>query len=222
MSIADYSDLAVTVSEYTGRDDFMQMFPRFVSFAENKLNRVLRVGNMEAVETITTGSNGHYNLDNLPEPANPRYSGASVFLEMRMVTDTTGRVLEALAPQAANSRYGPYSGTPVAYYIKDSTFITTPYAAATDFEINYYQRIPPISADTSYKSNWLLNSSPMIYLYAVSVEVMSWALASGKEPDPQRLALFRAALKEETDALQAQDSNERYSNSKVMSRGVNP
>ena len=48
MTISDYTDLLGTCAEYSGRDDCAHLFPRFVRFAESKLNKALRVADIAA------------------------------------------------------------------------------------------------------------------------------------------------------------------------------
>lgn len=206
MSIADYSDLLMQVSEYTGRDDFGHMFPRLVSYAENKLNRVLRVGGMETSTTLTTSSSGNVSL-----PAG--------FLEMRQVKDSTGCTLDAVTPAAGDYIHGPYAGTTVNWYVKGSTFYTVPYSEAT-FSVVYFTKITPLTAAAT--TNWLLTDAPLVYLYAVCAEVIGWAIATGKEADTAKLSGFAQMLQGEIDAYQMQDRSKRYSNVRVINRGVNP
>lgn len=206
MSIADYSDLLVQVADYTGRDDFGHVFPRLVSFTEIKLNRVLRVGGMETSTTLTTNSSGNVAL-----PAG--------FLEMRQVKNSSGTVLDAVTPTAGDFIHGPYAGTTVNWYVKGGTFYTVPYSEAT-FSVVYYTKITSLSPTNT--TNWLLTDAPLLYLYGVSAEVMGWAIAQGRETDTAKLSGFAQMLQSEIDAYQAQDAAKRFSNVRVVSRGVNP
>jgi hypothetical protein len=206
MSIADYSDLFVQCGEYTGRDDFGHMFPRFVSYAENKLNRQLRVGGMETSTTITTATDGTVAL-----PAD--------YLEMRQVKRSTGYVMDLLTPNAADWQYGSHSGTPHAYAVIGSTFHVKPYASET-FSIIYYAKIDPLTVSNT--TNWLLTDAPLIYLYFVCAEIVGWALATGKEGSSEKLAAAQAVAASELQTYQAEDARRRFSNARVMVRGVNP
>ena len=183
----------------------MQNFPRFVSFAELKLNRDLRVGGMETSATLTTAIDGSVALP-------------TGYLEMREVKDASGRVLEASAVTGADWQHGPYSGTPLTYYIKGSTFYAIPTAAAT-FSIVYYTKITPLTAVND--TNWLLTDAPLLYLYSVLVEVLGWAVAGGKE-DMAKVQAASALRQNELQQYLMQDSRKRYSNSRITSRGVNP
>lgn len=206
MSIADYSDLLIQCGEYTGRNDFGHMFPRFVSYAENKLNRRLRVSGMETSATLTTATDGTVAL-----PAD--------FNEFRQVKRSTGEVLSLVVPNAADYDAGPYSGTPRFYYIKGGTFYAKPTAAET-FSVVYYAKIDPLTSSNT--SNWLLEDAPLIYLYAVSAEIAGWALASGKASDMGRVSAANDLLRAEIDSYTMNDKARRFGNSRVVVRGVNP
>jgi hypothetical protein len=207
MSIADYTDLLVQTSEYTGRDDFAHMFPRFVKFAENKLNRVLRVGSMEVIDTFTTAANGEVAL-----PAD--------FLEMREFLDPNGYPIELTSMPAANWQYGAFDGgTATTYYIIGSSLYVLPQQGG-DFTATYYSKIPALTPAAS--SNWLLEEAPLIYLYAVIAETIGWAVAAGKETDVGKAKAASDMLAFEVSQFQRSDLNKRYANAKMTTRGVNP
>lgn len=206
MSIADYSDLLVQVAEYTGRDDFGHQFPRLVSFAENKLNRVLRVGGMETSTTLTTSSSGNVAL-----PAG--------FLEMREVKNSSGVVIDATVPRAGDELFGPYAGTTALYYIKGGTFYSIPYSEHT-FSIVYYTKITALTPTNT--TNWLLTDAPLIYLYGVCAEVAGWALATGRDAETTRVQGFAQMLQTEIEAYQGQDRDKRFANARIIVRGANP
>lgn len=228
MSIVDYSDLLIAVGEYTGRDDFTHLFPRFVSAAEGKLSRRLRVAGMETEAEITAYDAGA-DIGKADLPTD--------YLEMRMVRTASGSVLEALSAPGARAYYGPFAGVVRGYYIENGLFVPLPFPtndegwdigdwdeaewdAIATFTINYYAAIPALSATN--ESNWLLASQPMTYLYATMAEVLIWAVASGRETDAGKVAAVNALLDTEINAIQHLDGQKRYSNLKFMTRGLTP
>lgn len=206
MSIADYSDLMLMAGEYSGRSDTGYMFPRFVGFAETKLNRRLRVRGMETEGTLTTDANGDVALP-------------SGYLEMRRVTDARGMPLELVTPIVGAETHGPYAGTPAGYYIIGSTLTVVPYAVAV-LGVIYYTKITPLTATNT--TNWLLSDAPLIYLYSVTAEILGWALATGRETEPGKMTAINTALEAEINAYQSLDESRRYSNARVRQRGVIP
>ncbi len=207
MSIADYSDLVGAVTEYSGRDDFAHMIPRFVSFLENKLNRRLRVGDMELSDTVTTDTDGKVAL-----PAD--------YLEMRELVNATGKPLESRPLIALDDTFRFRSGTPEGYAVIGTTLYVAPITAA-EFLITYYQKIPALTVTNT--SNWLLADHPNVYLYGLLAEVHGWAAASGRDPEGATKAAAAAQMMgTELDALESLDRSQRYSNSRMMLRGVTP
>lgn len=204
MTIADYTDMSIVAGEYAGRSDYGYMFPRFVAFCEGKMNRRLRVGKMEEQISITTDANGEATL-----PAD--------YLEMRIVTTPQGIPIEMWTPVYAAEQFGPLGGSPCAYTVSGDTFTCVP-KSATTFNAVYFKAIPPLSPSNT--SNWLLEDAPLIYVYGVAAEIVGWALATGKETDRDRLAGLNMALDAEINAYREMDSSRRYSNARVMQRGM--
>ena len=224
MSIADYSDLLIAVGEYTGRDDFTHMYPRFVSFAENKLNRRLRVGGMETYATLICAEEGYATLP-------------TDYLEMREVKTTAGSVLESLSLPGADAKFGPHIGTPCAYVVIGNRFYPKPtpvappgwdegdwdaaaWDAANTYYAWYYAKLPGLSASNT--TNWLLTDLPMSYLYAVAAEVIGWAISSGRGEDAGKLQVVNGLLDDEIKSYAALDKQKRYGNIRFMVRGVTP
>ena len=206
MSIADWTALMVTASEYTGRDDWVHFYPMFLAFAEGRLNRDLRVRGMETEATLTTDANGEATLP-------------TVYMEMREVRDPNNTVIEAMALPAADEAYGVSAGTPRVYSIMGTTFMARP-IAAQDFAITYYARITGLSASNT--TNWLLTDAPMLYLAALSQQIVGWAVASGRESDASKLAGVNDLYASELAAYGRLDLTRRYSNMRVRLAGVTP
>ncbi|WP_042779306.1 phage adaptor protein, partial [Sinorhizobium fredii] len=107
MSISDYASLLVDAGEYSGREDIAHNFPRFLGLAELKLNRGLRVADMEVTDEISL-IDGDGTL-----PAD--------FLEAREVKNASGVPIRAVSLQQLTSSYMDRSGTPAGYAIVGST-----------------------------------------------------------------------------------------------------
>lgn len=100
MTISDYASLLVDAGEYAGRDDIAHNFPRFLGLAELKLNRGLRVADMETTAAI------------------PLTEGAGTlppdFLEARQVKNAAGIPIRAVSLQQLTNSYMARSGMPPA------------------------------------------------------------------------------------------------------------
>ena len=206
MTISDYTDLLGTCAEYSGRDDCAHLFPRFVRFAESKLNKALRVADMEVIVQLVTDSSGAAALP-------PDYQ------EIREVLTPSGRPIELMAVTALDDLYRLSAGTPAGYAIIGRTFYAIP-TAAQEFTLTYYAMIPPLTPANT--TNWLLEDGPLVYLYSVLAEIEGWALATGKTTDKARLQGAMQAMMSEVDAFLTLDDRRRWSNARVMVRGVNP
>lgn len=199
MTISDYASLLVDVGEYSDRDDIAHLFPRFVGLAEAKINRVLRVGDMEAsaVVPIVEGDGA------LPAD----------FLEARMILGPAGQGLSSWSLQELNRRYGRGGGFPLAYSVVGNTIKVRP-AASGDITIDYYAKIPPLTR--SNPTNWLLEKAPDAYLYALVEEIGIW------EKNPDKVASARGLKENALAGLSLQDEGARWGNGQVVIGGYTP
>ena len=206
MSIADYSDLFAQVSDYTGRTDFGQVFPRLVSFAETTFNRRLRVSGMETIVELITDTQGSVDL-----PAD--------YLEMRELLDSTGRPLDLYAVRALDEHYQTMPGSLVGYSIVGGKLFVIP-ENSQSLTATYYAKVPALTPANT--TNWLLEDAPLVYHYALIAHVLAWAVASGREADAGRAQAAATIAANELDAFQTEDNLKRYSNGRVLIGGVCP
>lgn len=203
MALDTYANLQTAIISYafrTGDTEFTAAVPDFITLTESRLNRVLRVREMEASATLTlTNSAG-----TLP----------SDYLEFRRVVANTSPAtpLELVTPDFAAAEYGTtYSGYPMHFTIIGSTLTVYPSTTAT-VALSYYQKIPALATAT----NWLLTKAPELYLYGALVEAAPYMM------DDQRAnvwgTLFQKALKDLQDA----DTSARYSRATARVSGPTP
>lgn len=198
MSIADYGALLVDAGEYSGRNDVAHLFPRFVGLAELKLNRLLRVGDMEATAAIAVVDG------DAPLPAD--------FLEARQVLGASGRPIRAMALQQL-SECGPATAVPLGYAIVGSRIRPFP-VGSYGLTMNYYARIPPLSA--ANPTNWLLEKAPDVYLYGLVEEIAIWERDAGKAGAAQQLKMTALA------GLGVADERARWGDAQMTVGGVTP
>lgn len=199
MTISDYASLLIDAGEYSGRDDIAHVFPRFVGLAEAKINRMLRVGEMETSTSLAI-VNGDGTL-----PAD--------FLEARMIVGADGQGLSSWSVQELNRRYANRGGQPAAYSVVGNIIRVRP-SATGNIAIDYYAKIPPLTPQNP--TNWLLAKAPDAYLYALVEEIGIWA----KDADTAGNArsLKEAALL----GLSLQDEAARWGNGQVVIGGLTP
>jgi hypothetical protein len=145
--IADWSELMVEVSQRIKDGSVMQRAAMITGLAEEELNKALRTAEMEAQDTI--------DLDATCAGPLP-----SDYLDVRAVTQGSTRLLRyPLAQLRAKTQCG--------YAIVGDSIITN--GVTGEITLDYYARIPPLKENGT---NWLLESEPEIYLYAVMKQAM--------------------------------------------------
>lgn len=198
MDISDYSELAARAEEYYGADDLFLEFARFVGMAEIKLNRRLRVSDMETAGTIIlTDGDGSLPTD---------------FLEMRDCRFGSYPALRAWPIQTLKNRYA-YGGVPKGYAVVGSTLSARPKTTG-DLDIVYWAKIPSLTLANA--TNWLLMRAPEIYLYAVCCEMALW------QRDVEKGQGFTTLLNDAVDALKSEDRSRTYGNARVVVGGFCP
>lgn len=198
-AISDYASLLLDAAEYSQRSNIAHVFPRYLGMAELKLNRALRVADMEVVGTVTiTSGDGTLPAD---------------LLEVREFRSPTNIPLRAMSLQQLTNAYRDQSGTPRGYAVVGSTVKVRP-TADGDCQVTYYGKIPALTP--SNPTNWLLTKAPDVYLYAVVAEI---SIAAGDAAKTQgAMQLMSMALQ----GLQVDDERRRWGNSQMVVGGITP
>jgi hypothetical protein len=198
MTISDYASLLVDAGDYSGRDDVVHLFPRFLALAELKLNRVLRVADMEktAAVPLTEGEGG------LPAD----------FLEARQVLAADGRTLRTLPLQELSS-HETSGSPPIGYAIIGGAVQVRP-KGSEEIRLTYYAKIPPLTA--AAPSNWLIEKAPDVYLYALVEEIAVW------ERDAAKAGAAEALKRQVMAGLGLADERLRWGNAEIVIGGLTP
>jgi hypothetical protein len=174
MALDTFSGLKTTIADYLNRDDLTSIIPSFITLAEGKFNRKLRVRQMvkRANATIDT----------------QYFAFPSDFLQAKEFQLNTNPITYLQYVTQNQGDYGSATqyvsaGKPQFYTIIGTQIqvIPTPDAAYTG-ELTYYGKIPVLS--DSNTSNWLLAYAPDLYLYGALLE------ASPYLKDDERLAVW--------------------------------
>jgi hypothetical protein len=190
-SIGNYDDLVDKVALWMDRDDLVERVPDFVALLEARLNRILRVPEMETAAMLSaTAERTALPLD---------------FLQMRSlhVEGVPDRPLRAMAPGGVSETFSGRAGLPVAYSIagRNLTLAPPPQEPVT-LAIAYWQRIPSLSSITP--TNWLLEQHPDIYLYGSLIQAEAYL------SNDERVALWKAAHDEAVGELQQAGQRARW------------
>jgi hypothetical protein len=160
MSLTTYSELQTSVANYLGRSDLTSQIPDFITFAELRLQRQLRIRQMVTSTTLTTVS------------GTATVTLPSDFLEIRdlYVVGRPRQVLTYMSPASfsRNSR-ADETGKPLDYTINSTTIELAPYPdAAYSLKLLYYKK--PVVLSNANTSNEFLVNAPDALLYAALLE----------------------------------------------------
>ena len=197
--ISDYSTLLNDAGEYSGRNDIAQLFPRFIMMTEAKINRVLRVAEMEQTEELTL-VDGDVEL--------PDY-----YLEVRQIIGNCGQQLRLWPLQDLTTRFHYGGGNPQGYAISGNILSVRP-TSSQIVTIQFYRTIPPLTQATP--SNWLIRKAPDVYLYGVVEEIALWS------QDMEKAAVAANLRAQAMQGLSLQDERARWSNGKLSIGGLTP
>ena len=189
MSLATYTDLKTSVSNYLERDDLTAVIPDFITLTENRLNRDLRVRvNLVRATTSTTAGTEFYDLP-------------SDLIELRNITYNTTNdsyALDYVSPESGTREYGGLvNGYPRAYTNlgKNIKLYPTP-DAVYEVGINYFRKLVTLS-DTN-TTNDILTEFPDLYLFGSCKE--GAVFLNDTEQLGRFDSLYNAALASVTEA----------------------
>lgn len=202
MALANYTDLLASVATWLNRTDLTSVIPDFVTLAEERIARDLRIRRQVVNTTLSTVAGTQ--TVTLP----------SDFLEIENIglsSTSPPAALSVVTPEIMDRRFpsGYATGQPAVYCLLGDTiqFGPTPDAAYT-VSLDYYQRLSIASSTT----NWLLTNHPSIYLNACLVEGAAYLMDADKAQAYD--ARYRAAV----DMLETTDDDSLRSGSAMRIR----
>lgn len=160
MSFATYSDLQTSIGNYLARSDLTSQIPDFITFAENRLRRELRIRQM--LKSVTTATVSGDNTIEIP----------SDFLQVRDFVVMTNPIqpLSYSSPSAlSNDPRASEVGVPKSYTILANDFqVSPPPDGVYTVKLLYYSA--PAYLSSSNTSNTFLTTAPDALLYASLIE----------------------------------------------------
>jgi len=165
MAITTYAELQTAVKNFGKRTDLDSIIPDFITLAELRVNRNLRIRKMEVrVRTDTVASQEYYGL-----PTN--------FVQMRSFRLNTSPLtdLDYLTPEAMDTVWaGSTTGKPQAYTVVGDELRLGPSPDAVyTMEMLYWQK--PAALSDAATTNFMLTANPDALLYAALIELTSYA-----------------------------------------------
>lgn len=193
MAINDYSTLQSAVANWLARADLTTYIPDFITLAEARLNRELRVKQMQTQTsgTITGGS--------LTLPSDCR--------EIQSLRVTLGGVDYELKPMPPDALQETQTlSIPAGYVVVNGEAKLVCYTDDIDYTLTYWASIPALSSG----ANWLITRHPDLYLYGTLIQSAPFLR------DDERLVTWGTLYKGALDDVIAEDGRARYGNAPRM------
>jgi hypothetical protein len=197
-TLGSYAQLVASVSAWSHRTDLEALLPDFVTLAEARINRDIRVRQMitKTMLTYLAGAQDAALPDDWLEFKNLTLNGSPP----RPLTYET---VEQLGLRVSG-------GVPVAYSLEGSRLLLGPTPSSnTTVSGVYYAKFPSLLDEPT---NWLMSRHPSIYLFAVMMEVMLYT------QNAEQLATYTARYLNETEQLLNQDDRAEHSGSTLSVR----
>ena len=209
MAIGTFAELKTAAANWLDRSDLTSRIPEFITLAEARFNRVLRIRDMEAVSTSISTTAG-----------TREYSLPTRFVQMKEFHLTTDPLtpLSYITPemmtrmQAGSSKSKPQVYTIIADNVRlgpnpDAVYTTS---------MLYYQAFAALSDAAT--TNDMLTNHPDVYLYGTLLEAEPFIM------NDERVTLWLAAFEKAVGDIQTQDNKDRHSGSqlRVMNTGGYP
>ena len=194
MSLLNYSDLKTTVANYLGRSDLTAQIPTFITLAETRLARQLRLRQM--LKVVSSSTTGGDNTVGLP----------SDFLTVRdFYVDTSPRQpLSYLSPSAFTRDARPHeSGKPIFYTQRGLEFELAPNPDTTYTLIMLYYAKPPVLSNAN-QSNVFMANCPDALLYGALIEAEPYLM------NDARLEVWTQLYSSAVSSLSESDNSSEY------------
>lgn len=203
MALANYSDLKSAAADWINRADLTAVIPTFITLAEAKFNRELRLRDMLVRAEATTSNE----FVAVPADFLENYS-----LELDMTQIGPQQSLSFIGPLEAKVLKANKAVGKVRFYtIIDGAFELLPAPTGdTDVILTYYQKIPALS-DTQ-TTNWLLTKSPDLYLYSTLLEAAPYLR------DDDRMAMWGTARNQVLAAMQMESERSMRPTTQLVAR----
>ena len=200
MAIGTFAELKTATANWLDRSDLTSRIPEFITLAEARFNRVLRIRDMEAVSTSISTTAG-----------TREYSLPTRFVQMKEFHLTTDPLtpLSYITPemmtrmQAGSSKSKPQVFTIIADNVRlgpnpDAVYTTS---------MLYYQAFAALSDAAT--TNDMLTNNPDVYLYGTLLEAEPFIM------NDERVPLWLAAFEKAVGDIQNQDNKDRHSGSQL-------
>jgi len=195
MAISTFTELKTAVANYANRVDLTTEIPDFITIAESKTFRKLRVREMEVVDESFS-----ITAETVAVPT--RFQAAIRFYLDR---DPLVQLIYASPLQMFTQFPSATSGTPQVFTIEGSNFRFRPVSTSETGKLHFYQS--PVVLSDANPSNAILSSYPDIYLYGALAELF-WFLK-----DPNKATQWKTLWLDAINEANDEDENDKISGS---------
>jgi len=206
MAIGTFAQLKTAAANWLDRSDLTDRIPEFITLAEARFNRILRIRDMETVSTAISTSAG-----------TREYSLPTGFVQMKEFHLSTDPLtpLSYITPEMMTRLWaGSGQGKPEVFtIIADNVRLGPSPDAVYTTSMLYYKTFTALS--DSATTNDMLTNNPDVYLYGTLLEAEPFIM------NDERVQLWGMAFKQAIDDIQNQDNKDRHSGSelRVMNTG---
>lgn len=200
MAITTYTELTDAVANWLERSDLTSRIPEFVTIAESRINRDLRIRMMETSTDIT--------IDAQTEALPTGYVQAKRFY----IDSSPDQVLSYVTPDKFWSSWGSQTaGKPEIFTIEGNNFVFGPTPDTTyTGKLLYYKTLTAVATTTS--GNTLFSVHPEIYLYGALAEAYGYLMEDSEQLKYD--GLYKRCVVE----IQKEDIKDRHSGSPLIMR----
>jgi hypothetical protein len=201
MSLANYTGLKAAVADALHRSDLTSQIVDFITLAEDRLNKRLRLRAME-VRATSSASTEYVALP-------------TGFLAMRnLQVNSTPRVsLEYASPEWLDVQYPNTgrTGKPKFYTLIGGEIQLAPVPDATyTLEMDYFKKLDIATDET----NWVLTNAPRVYYYGTLLEAATFL------DDQTNAGVWAKLLEEAIKDVEQADSRDRFPAAALVMRAV--
>jgi len=202
MALSTYAELKTSIGDWLNRSDLTSVIPDFISLAEAQIERTLRARQM------IVRANASFDAQYGAVPSD--------FLEtksLKLTSTNPQTPLEFLSIDALDQKAAEYtaSGKPKFFGVVGGQLriVPTPDATYTT-ELTYYAKLAKLSSSNT--TNWLLTSSPDIYLYGSLLQAAPYL------QDDARIQTWATLYERALNDLQTADDRSASSGGALLTR----
>lgn len=202
MALTTYAELKTSIGDWLNRSDLTSVIPDFISLAEAQIERTLRARQM------IVRANASFDAQYGAVPSD--------FLEaksLKLTSTNPQTPLSFMSIDALDAEMTKYtaSGKPKFFGVVGGQLriVPTPDSTYTT-ELTYYAKLSKLS--TSNTSNWLLASSPDIYLYGSLLQAAPYL------QDDARIQTWATLYERALNDLQTADDRGASSGGALLTR----